>query len=174
MDSAPKVAKSSSETELPVVSDKESARYARYTIADALAPPPHRITTYTSDESDCESIDKALREEVKQAPISITSREVIRKYFTEASPICLPQGHPTAVFNQNQMCLILKDVVDDRARSSFEILNSVMLKSSQLNLGQSHGGSGQMHRPRSVETAVTDSETRYFCHDRIQQGKTNP
>ena len=83
-------------------SDSESGRCARSTLAEALAPPVHRITIYASDESDSAPLREQLPAEKGLASISIKSRELIRQSFTETIPICLPQGHPTIALTQEQ------------------------------------------------------------------------
>ena len=115
-----------SEMEPSQLSDQDSSRYARSTLADALAPPKKQTIAYSSGESDCESSLRHPKDPVRETSISITSREVIRKYFAETSPICLPQGHPTVAFNQDQMCHMLKVVADETATSTFELMNSVI------------------------------------------------
>ena len=151
--------KSGSEAELPMQSDQDSSRYARSTLAQALAPPKIRLINYSSDESDLESSARAPREAPRRAQFSISSREVTRKCFDETNPIRLPQCHPTIAFNQEQMCQILKVVAYETARSSFDIMNDLIGKASQLNLGQARTRTEKMHRPRSVQSTCTDSAT---------------
>ena len=50
---------SDSETEAPFLSDHDSTRYARSTLAEVLAPPKTQNLTYNSDESDYESTVRA-------------------------------------------------------------------------------------------------------------------
>ena len=146
--------------EMPPLSDHESTHYARSTLADALTPPKNLATmAYTSGESDCESSIRAPRDPVKETSVSITSREVIRRYFAETNPISLPQGHPTVAFNQDQMCHMLNVVADQTAKSIFEMMNSVIQKASQLNFGQTGTRPGEMHRPKSVQSAESESGT---------------
>ena len=52
------------------------------------------------------------------------------------SPISLPRGHATVAFNRNQIEHILKVVADETARSSFEMVNSVVMRASRLSLGE--------------------------------------
>ena len=89
---------SDSETEVPLLSDHDSTRYARSTLAEALAPPKAQNITYNNDESDYESTVLVPKAAAREAPISISSREAIRRCFSETNLISLPQGHPTVAF----------------------------------------------------------------------------
>ena len=165
---------SGSETEVPFLSDHDSTRYARSTLAEALAPPKTQYLTCNSDGSDYESTIQAPVAASREAPISISSREIIRKCFAETNPISLPQGHPTVAFNQEQMCQMLKVVADETAKSTFGMMNSLILKASQLNLNQSPHSAKSMHRPKSVQSTGTDSETdRYTFRHRTPSGQSD-
>ena len=160
-------AQSDSRTEVPMLSDHDSTRYARSTLAEALAPPKVQNIPYDSGESDYESTVRVPIATNREAPISISSRETIRKCFSETNPISLPQGHPTVAFNQEQMCQILKVVADETAKSTFGMMNSLIEKARQLNLNQSPYVSNSVHRPKSVQSTCTDSETdRYTLRHR--------
>ena len=158
---------SDSGTEVPTLSDHDSTRYARSTLAEALATLMGQNITYDSGESDYESTVQVPIAAVREASISVSSREAIRKCFSETNPISLPQGHPTVAFNQEQMCQILKVVADETAKSTFGMMNSLIENASQLNLNQSPYASNSMHRPKSVRSTCTDSETdRYTLRHR--------
>ena len=158
---------SDSGTEAPMLSDHDSTRYARSTLAEALAPPKVQNIPYDSGESDYESTVRVPIAAVRETPVSISSRETIRKCFSETNPISLPQGHPTVAFNQEQMCQILKVVADETVKSTFGMMNSLIEKASQLNLNQGPYASNSMHRPKSVQSTCTDSETdRYTLRHR--------
>ena len=81
----------------------------------------------------------------------------------------MPQGHPTIALNQEQIGHILRIVADETARASFEMLNSVVIRASQLSLRDSPSGSkGPMHRPVSLRSCSTGSEgdlTSYGAED---------
>ena len=139
-----------------------------------MAPPKTQYLTCNSDGSDYESTIQAPVAVSREAPISISSREIIRKCFAETNPISLPQGHPTVAFNQEQMCQMLKVVADETAKSTFGMMNSLILKASQLNLNQSPHSAKSMHRPKSVQSTGTDSETdRYTFRHRTPSGQSD-
>ena len=69
---------SDSGTEVPMLSDYESTRYARSTLAEALALPKVQNIPYDSGESDYESTVRVPIAAIREAPISISSRETIR------------------------------------------------------------------------------------------------
>ena len=76
---------SDSEMEMPPLSDQDSARYVRSTLAEALAPPKNWTIACSSGESDYESSVKAPKDTVRETSVSITSRKVIRRYFAETN-----------------------------------------------------------------------------------------
>ena len=63
-------------------------------------------------------------------------------------------GHPTVVFNQDQISSILRIFADESARASFEMLNSVVVRASRHSL---HSPSVASSRARS--RTVMDPET---------------
>ena len=119
---------SDSRTEVPILSDHDSTRYELSTLAEALAPPKVQNIPYDSGESDYESTVQVPIAAIREAPISISSRETIRKCFSKTNPISLPQGHLTVAFNQEQMCQVLKVVADETAKSTFGMMNSLIEK----------------------------------------------
>ena len=129
-------ATTSSDAVTPVESDADSNTYARSTLADALSAPQPRLVRLPSDKASGTDSEPEPPAASKSATLSVTSREVIRKYFSESQPISLPRGHPTVAFNCDQIEHILKVVADETARSSFEMLNSVVMRASRLSLGE--------------------------------------
>ena len=129
-------AATTSDAVTPVDSDADSNAYARSTLAYALTAPQPRLVRLPSDETSGTDSEPERPAASKSATLSATSREVIRKYFSETQPISLPRGHPTVAFNRDQIEHILKVVADETARSSFEMLNSVVMRASRLSLGE--------------------------------------
>ena len=129
-------ATTNSDAVTPVESDADSNAYARSTLADALTAPQPRLVRLPSDETSGTDSEPERPAASKSATLSVTSREVIRKYFSESQPISLPRGHTTVAFNRDQIEHILKVVADETARSSFEMLNSVVMRASRLSLGE--------------------------------------
>ena len=129
-------ATTSSDAVTPVESDADSNAYARSPLTDALSAPQPRLIRLPSDEASGTDSKPEPPAASKSATLSFTSREVIRKYFSESQPISLPRGHPTVAFNRDQIEHILKVVADETARSSFEMLSNVVLRASRLSLGE--------------------------------------
>ena len=109
-------AATSSDAGTPAESDADSNAYARTTLADALAAPRHGLISMPSDEASGTESEPEPPVVSKSATLSVSSREVIRKYFSEAQPISLSRGHPTVAFNREQIEHILKVVADETAR----------------------------------------------------------
>ena len=96
-------AATSSDAGTPVESDADSNAYARSTLADASAVPRQRLISLPSDEASGTELEPEPPVASTSATLSVSSREVIRKYFSEAQPRSLPRGHPTVAFNRNQI-----------------------------------------------------------------------
>ena len=129
-------AATSSDAGTPAESDADSNAYARSTLADALAAPRHRLISMPSDEPSGTELEPEPPVASTLATLSVSRREVIRKCFSEAQPISLPRGHSNVAFNRDQIEHIMKVVADETARSSFEMLNSVVMRASRLSLGE--------------------------------------
>ena len=130
-------ATTSSDAVTPVESDADSNAYARSTLTDTLSAPQPRLISLPSDEGSSNDSEPEPPVASKSATLSVTSREVIRKYFSESQPISPPRGHPTVAFNRDQIEHILKVVADETAaRSCFEMLNSVVMRAGMLRLGE--------------------------------------
>ena len=139
--------------------DLESGHYKRSTLADAIAAPVHNFAPHFSEGSEHVSPDEAIQRSGGPAPHSIHSQELIRTYFEKTHSFSLPQGHPTISLNQEQIGHILRIVADETARASFEMLNSVVTRASQLSFRDSPTKrKTQMHRPMSVRSCTSGSE----------------
>ena len=114
--------------------DQESNRDVRSKLADALAASSHKLSTRPRQVTACSSTDDESSTRARPATLSITSRQLIRRYFSESPTVNLPRGHPILAFNQDQIEQVLKIVADETAKTSLEMLNSVVLKASQLSL----------------------------------------
>ena len=159
---------SCNEAEVPAISDPESVQPKRSTLADAITAPVKNFAPALS-ESSYVSPEEAIHRTGGPAPLSINSQELIRTYFEKTPSFNLPQGHPTVALNQEQIGHILRIVADETARASFEMLNSVVIRASQLSLSDSPSASkGPMHRPVSLRSCSTGSEgdlTSYGVED---------
>ena len=121
--------------------------------------PRHRLISMPSDEASGTESEPEPPVASKSATLSVSSREVFRKYFSEAQPIILPRGHPTVAFNRDQTEQILKVVADETARSSFVMLNSVMMRASRLSLVErAVNRKDERSKSPHPRTPVSDSE----------------
>ena len=149
---------SCSETEGQAISDPESVHPKRSTLADAISTPVRNVAPALGVSSYA-SPDEAVQRSGGPAPLSIKNQELIRTYFEKTPSFSLPQGHPTISLNQEQIGNILRIVVDETVRASFEMLNSVVIRASQLSLrGSPAGSKGPMHRPLSLRSCSSGSE----------------
>ena len=150
----------SSEVDMEMTSDQASVGQARSTLADAMAPPKTRVVTYSTDGLDSSLPEMETTKETTPAPLSIKSRDLIREYFAERRPINLPQGHPVIVFIQDQMSSVLRIVADETAKASYDMLNSVVVRVSRLNLGSGQSNAQtEKQQTKSSLSGFTESAT---------------
>ena len=117
--------------------------------------------TYTLSNGNTIAIDQHAR-------LSISSRELLRKCFIETSSICLPEGHSTIALNEEQISCVLKAVVDETAKSPFDMLNSVVTRASQLSLGRTTSApKQQIHRPFSTFSATSASVAEFVSDGEV-------
>ena len=164
----PQKAGCSSGSERPIESDAESGRQQRSTLADAMTAPTRGLSTYVVDDPTSSADEGDIGFSKRTAQLSITSREMIKKCFEGTTTFKLPQGHPVIALNQEQVNCILKAVADETARASFDMLNSVVTRASQLNLG---GGGAtpkqQMHRHFSTYSATSATDTDFASEGEV-------
>ena len=164
----PQMAGCSSGSERPIESDAESGRQQRSTLADAMTSPTRGLSTYVVDDPTSSADEGDIGFSKRTAQLSITSREMIKKCFEGTTTFKLPQGHPVIALNQEQVNCILKAVADETARASFDMLNSVVTRASQLNLG---GGGAtpkqQMHRHFSTYSATSATDTDFASEGEV-------
>ena len=96
----------------------------------------------------------------RPTPLSGTSRAIIKQCFAETNQVCLDPGHPTVVFNQEQISSILRIVADESARASFEMLKGVVQRASRLNLGSPVRATP---RTRAQSTSGPETDTDVGC-----------
>ena len=87
----------SSEAPTVVGSDLESGFYPRSTLAQAMAPRKRQDSTDDSDDTSEATEEDPPAEPTGVTALSISSREILRKFFSETKPVFLRQGHPTIV-----------------------------------------------------------------------------
>ena len=59
--------------------------------------------------------------------LTVKGRSVIRKYFTETTPVQLAPGHTTVVSNEDQIHTILRTVAEESVISSYHMMKSLQL-----------------------------------------------
>ena len=137
--------------------ENDTGSIARSTLAQAFycQKPPTNISC--PPDSSNESRTPVPPEPTSPAPLTSSSRLIMKQYFEETNPTYLFPGHPTVVFNQNQVSSILRIVADESARASFEMLNSVVVRASQLSLRRPAGTTSRA-RTRTVLDPETDTD----------------
>ena len=109
--------------------DMDTGSLARSTLAHALYhTKPTDITS--PPESSNESSVPLPPEVTGCAPLTSSSRLIIKQCFEETNRIYLSPGRATVAFNQDQISSILRIVADESAQPSFEMLNSVGVRAS--------------------------------------------
>ena len=113
-------------------------------------------------DSSNESSETPVPVATKPSHLSSTSRAIIKQCVTEVTQIRLSPGYPTVAFDQEQISSILRIVADESARASFEMLNSVVQRASQLSLQEQLKTTSKRRVPRSL-AAETDTDTEINC-----------
>ena len=155
--------------------ETDTGSVAHSTLAQALyCQKPLTNISCPSDSSN-ESSTPLQPEVPGPAPLTSSSSLIIKQCFEETNPTHLSPGHPTVVFNQDQISSILRIVADESARASFEMLNSVVVRASRLSL-HSPTGATSRGRSRTVMDPETDtdigSESVMTCNTR--EGDSSP
>ena len=125
--------------------DTDTGSMARSTLAQALYGPskPGNVSLPLTSSQDMS--DPLPPEPREPTPLSSTSRLIIKQCFEETNPTYLSPGHMTVAFNQDQISSILRIVADESARASYEMLNSVVVCASRLNLHSPRGTTARKH-----------------------------
>ena len=114
--------------------DLETASQSLSTLAQAFYCPTRMTEFSCPGDSSSEPSESHAPAASRPTPLASSSCAIIKQCFTETNPIVLQPAYPTVTFNQEQISSILRIVVDESARASFEILNSVLQRASKLSL----------------------------------------
>ena len=125
--------------------DTDTGSMARSTLAQALYSPSKPGNVCLPQTSSQDMSDPLPPEPRGPTLLSSTSRLIIKQCFEETNPTYLSPGHMTVAFNQGQISSILRIVVDESARASYEMLNSVVVRASRLNLHSPRGTTARKH-----------------------------
>ena len=123
----------SSEAPTAVDSDQQPSVRHRSTLFQALNLPVNQGHLYCSDNTSEITIEDRPAEPTGLATLSISRRETIRKYFSETKPVNIIQGHSTIALTQDQIGHNLRIVADENARSSYEMMDCIIRRASELN-----------------------------------------
>ena len=155
--------------------ETDTGSIARSTLADALycQKPPTNISCPPGSSN--ESSTSQQPEVTGPAPLTSSSRLMIKQCFEETNPTYLSPGHPTVVFNQDQISSILRIVADESARASFEMLNSVVQRASRLNLRGSPIASSKGRRQTDIDPETdTDVGSESVMTYNTREGDSSP
>ena len=125
--------------------DTDTGSMARSTSAQALYSPSKPGNVSLPQTSSQDMSDPLPPEPRGPTPLSSTSRLIIKQCFEETNPTYLSPGHMTVAFNQDQISSILRIVAEESARASYEMLNSVVVRASRLNLHSPRGATARRH-----------------------------
>ena len=125
--------------------DTDTGSMARSTLAQALYGPSKPGNVSLPRTSSQDMSDPLPPEPRGPTPLSSTSRLIIKQCFEETNPTYLSPGHMTVAFNQDQISSILRIVADESSRASYEMLNSVVVRDSRLNLHSPCGTTARKH-----------------------------
>ena len=143
-----------------VESDQESSMYARSKLPQALISPINHDNLDYSDDTSESNVENCPNEPSGSAALSIINREIIKKYFSETKPIYLPQTHPTIALNQNQIGHILRIVAVESARVSYEMMDCILRRASEINLSSANATNATGKPARTgLDSELSNAET---------------
>ena len=71
--------------------------------------------------------------------ISASGRTLLRKYFSENSPVELPNGHSTVAFSESQVDTLLRVMTEETMISSYDMVKELLEKMTLVGMqGRSH------------------------------------
>ena len=155
--------------------ETDTGSVARSTLADALycQKPPTNFSCHPGSSN--ESSTSQQPEVTGPAPLTSSSRLMIKQCFEETTPTYLSPCHPTVVFNQDQISSIMRIVADESARVSFEMLNSVVQRASRLNLHASPAATSQGRRRTDMDPETdTDVGSESVMTYNTREGDSSP
>ena len=137
--------------------DTDTGSLARSILAQALYCPTWPTDITCKLDSTNESSVPLPPEVTGPALLSSSSRLIIKQFRGDEFYITVSR-HATVAFNQDQFSSILQIVAVESARASFDKLNSVVVRASQLNL-RSPAGTTSRARSRKAKDPETDTDT---------------
>ena len=143
-----------------VRTDAESSDFAGSTLAQALNTRGGVTRAEFTDDSN--SVEATRPKDPSVIP-SLTSRALIKEYFTQNETVSLIQGHPTIAFSEDQISSVLQVVADETARASFDMLENLIQRASELHLGPKPSSKKTSKRTPSTKSSVGSS--RYASGD---------
>ena len=137
--------------------DTDTGSMARSTLAQALYSPTKPGNVSLPQTSSQDTSEPLPPEPRGPTPLSSTSRLIFKQCFEETNPTYLSPGHITVALNQDQISSMLRIVADESARASYEMLNSVVVRASQLSLHSPRGTSSRKHTQGGLQPG-TDTD----------------
>ena len=104
------------------------------TIAQALNVQTRR-TLLEAGDSDSAFIPVGLPSTPKRTMLGPSSRALIKEIFTNAETFDFPKGHATIAFTEDQISAVVKTVAEETVRTSCDMMERLIQKASELNLG---------------------------------------
>ena len=146
-----------------VRTDPESSDFAGSTLAQALNTRGGVTRAEFTDDSN--SVEATRPKDPSVIPsLRVTSRALIKEYFTQNETVRLIQGHPTIAFSEDQISSVLRVVADETARASFDMLENLIQRASELHLGPKPSSKKTSKRTPSTKSSVGSS--RYASGDK--------
>ena len=142
-----------------------SSRCLRSTLVEALNPSPPLLHVEDSDQSVTITPIK-LPVESQILPLGGRSRTLIKEYFADNDPFNLLRGHPVIVITEDHIIKVLTVVADETSRASYDMLEHLIHRASQLPLNPQRDSSKTPKngaRRRSPPRSHSGERYRYTC-----------
>ena len=112
------------------------------------------------DRSDTDSTFTPVRLPATSRDYSFrpSSRSLIHEYFSNIPPSSFPEGHQTIAFTEGQFGSVLTVEADKTEMSSYDMLDSLIRRASELNLGLSTSRNVSPAKCEDLEVRGADCE----------------
>ena len=124
-------------------------------VGPELLADPSEAQKITSESLSRPLTTTGHKEPTLPTELSANGRLMLRKYFTQNTPIELPRGHTTVAFSEPQIHAVLKTISDETVKSSLHSMRSLVLQAI-------HGGKGQSAsqlRKALIRGSIPDTST---------------
>ena len=91
--------------------------------------------------------------------LSASGRTLLRKYFSDNSPVELPSGHSTLAFNESQVHTLLRVMTEETIISSYDMVKGLL---ERMTLGGVHNRAQTKRAPPTAQSCTREKPTEFW------------